>query len=115
MTKQIAALSKKIEQIKDDLQYVGKMRPGSLTKQFHKRGDKKWPYWQVSFMHKGKSKTNYVRDEYVRTIKAETVEYKKFKKLMEKWIALSIDLSSETMKNYKSEMKKQNSLDLSDR
>jgi hypothetical protein len=84
------------------------MRPGSLTKQFHKRGAKRWPYWQISFMHKGKSRTNYVRDQYVGIMRAEIAEYKKFKSLMEKWVALSIALSVETMKNHNSEMKKQN-------
>lgn len=114
MTKQIAALTKKIELIKNELQGVKKMRPGSLTKQFHKRGKKRWPYWQVSFMHKGKSRTNYVRDDYVQAIKAEIAEYKKFKKLMEKWVALSIELSVETMKNHATEIKIRNSLELSD-
>ena len=112
MTKQIATLENKIKHIKNELQGIGKMRPGSLTKQFHKRGDKKWPYWQVSFMHKGKSKTNYVRDEYVQIIKAEIAEYKKFKRLMEKWVALSIALSVEIMKNHNSEIKKRNSLEV---
>jgi hypothetical protein len=101
MTNKIMTTKNKIDAIKIELQGIDKMRPGSLTKQFHKRGTKKWPYWQVSFMHKGKSRTNYVKDEYVKIIKNEITEYKKFKKLMEKWITLSLALSVETMKIHK--------------
>jgi hypothetical protein len=105
MTKTIIKTQNKIEAIKNELQTIGKMRPGSLTKQFHKRGDKKWPYWQLSYMHKGKSKTNYVQAKLVPIIKEEVKEYKRFKKLMEKWIELSIILSMENMKKQNSGIK----------
>ena len=85
------------------------MRPGSLTKQFHKRGKKRWPYWQVSFMHKGRSRTNYVRDEYVQTVKAEIAEYKRYKSLTEKWVELSLTLSVEKMKIHNSKTETDNS------
>ena len=79
------------------------------ARQSYKRGKQRWPYWQVSFTSKGKSKTNYVRDEYVQTIKTEIAEYKKFRELMEKWIDLSITLSVESMKNHNSKIKSKNS------
>lgn len=100
MKKQIATIENRIARIKNELRDIGEMRPGSLTKQFHKRGKKRWPYWQLSFMHKGKSRTNYVRDEYLDKVKAEVAEYKKFKRLMEKWVELSLALSIEKMKTH---------------
>lgn len=101
--KKVETLLTKIKSIKRDLEQIGEMRPGSLTKQFNKRGGKSWPYWQISYTHK-RSKTEYVRDEFVNQIKSEIAEYKKFKSLMENWVKLSIDLSKEKIKIRKKTM-----------
>ena len=89
----INKIEEKIQKIKHELQTIGDMRPGSLTKQFHKSGEKKWPYWQISYTQKMKSKTEYVRDEFVEQLAKEVAEYKKFKKLTSEWLKLSIELS----------------------
>jgi len=44
-------------------------------------------------MHKMKSKTNYVRAHHVTELKEQIKTYKRFKKLVEKWIDLSIEHS----------------------
>jgi len=89
----IAKIEKKIQDVKQELQTIGDMRTGSLTKQFYKRGDKKWPYWQISYTYKMRSKTEYVRDEFVDQLAKEIAEYKRFKKLTTEWLKLSIELS----------------------
>ena len=101
--KKVETLLAKINSIKSDLGRIAEMRPGSLTQQYHKRGGKSWPYWQISYTQK-RSKTEYIRDEFVAQIKSEIAEYKKYKSLTEKWVELSIKLSKEKLKIQKKEL-----------
>ena len=95
--KKVETLLKKIETTKNELTALGDMRPGSVTKQFHKRGDKKWPYWQISYTQNQRSKTEYLKDEFVEKIKTEVMTYKKFKKLVEKLVNLNVEISKERL------------------
>jgi hypothetical protein len=89
--KEIRRIEKRIEAIKCKLQNIGMMRPGSLTKQFKDRDAKTGPYYQLSYTHKMKSKTDYVKRDAVKAVKRQVAEYKKFKKLMDDWIELAIE------------------------
>ena len=100
--KKVETLLKKIETTKNELITLGDMRPGSVTKQFHKRGDKKRPYWQISYTQNKRSRTEYLKDEFVEKIKAEVLAYKKFKKLVEKLVSLNIEISKERLNILKS-------------
>ena len=42
-----------------------------------------------------RSRTDYLRDDLVDAVKNETLEYKKFKKIIDEIIELSIQLSKE--------------------
>lgn len=88
----------RIKQIKEEIQAIGDMRPGSLTQQTFKRGDYTRPYWQISYTHNQKSKTEYVRENSVKTLQQEIAEYQKFKKLMSEWVDLAINISKEQIK-----------------
>jgi hypothetical protein len=48
-----------------------------------------------------KSRTQYVRPEWVDEIREQIEVYKRFKKLIEEWIDLSIEYSQTTMKQAK--------------
>ena len=85
----------RITQIKKELQLIGEMRPGSLTKQIYKRKDYERPYWQSSYTQNRRSKTEYVREDYVEKLQAEIAEYKKFKELTAEWAELAIKISKE--------------------
>ena len=102
INKKVETLLKKIETTKNELIKLGDMRPGSVTKQFHKRGDKKWPYWQISYTQNKRSRTEYLKDEFVEKIKAEVSTYKKFKKLVEKLVSLNVEISKERLNILKS-------------
>ena len=95
--KKVETLLKKISATKNELTALGDMRPGSVTKQFHKRGDKKWPYWQINYTQNKRSKTEYLKDEFVEKIQAEVATYKKFKKLVEKLVSLNVEISKERL------------------
>jgi len=91
--KRLLKIEKQIDKIKQELLDIGEMRPGSLTKQYRNAKEKKWEFYQISYTHKMKSKTEYVRAPHVDDLKNQINTYKKFKALMEKWIDLAIEHS----------------------
>ena len=96
-TAKLRQIDKQIETIKAQLQNIGEMRPGSLTQQYKVPKEKIGPYYQLSYMHKMKSRTNYVRPQFVSQIRKQVANYKRFKKLTERWIELAIQHSTLTM------------------
>lgn len=95
--KKVETLLKKISETKFELLKIENMRPGSVTQQKHMRGKKTWPFWQISYTQNRRSKTEYLRDEFVDQIKAEVKNYKMFKALVEKLVKLNIELSKERL------------------
>src|ERR1039458_4753194 len=73
------------------------MRPGSLTRQYKDPQHQAGAYWQISYTRRMKSRTEYVRREWVKEIHRQTVTHKRFKRLVDKWIDLSIGHSRLTM------------------
>jgi len=96
-TKRQAQIEKQIRQIKDELDSMGPMRPGSLTRQYKRPKDKEGAYCQLSYTHKMRSRTEYVRPEFVDGIRQQIAVYRRFKKLVEKWRDLAIEHSQLTM------------------
>ena len=94
----IAALDQQIEQIKRELQNVGPMRPGSLTKQYRLPQQQVGPFYQLSYTHQMKGHTRYVRPQFVSEIGQEIAQYKKFKNLTSRWVTLAIARSQLAMK-----------------
>jgi len=90
-TKKLKHLEDKIQRIKDKLREIGEMRPGSLTVQYKIPRENKGPYYQLSYTHKMRSRTQYVRVELVEEIRQQIEVYKRFKKLIEEWIDLAIE------------------------
>ena len=98
MKTKIKKVENEIGEIKKEMFEIGDMRPGSLTQQMRKAKEKYGAYWQLSYTHRGKGKTGYVRDECVKQVKNETANYKHYKKLANKLIKLSIEKSNLKMK-----------------
>ncbi len=74
------------------------MRPGSLTKQYRDPKNRMGSYYQISYTYEMKSRTEYVRKEFVKKIRLEIKNYKRYKKLNSDLISLSIERSKLTMK-----------------
>ena len=91
--KQLQSLEKKISKIKSDINKIEDMRPGSLSLQYKDRKEKTGSYYQLSYTRNMKSKTEYVSVKNVSEIKKQIANYKKFKKLTETLIDLSIEHS----------------------
>ena len=98
MQKRILQIQRRVEKIKQQLLNIGEMRPGSLTMQYQKPKEKKCGFYQISYTYKMRSKTEYVRPEFVKDLKGQVAQFKKFKKLMQEWIDLAIEHSQLKMK-----------------
>jgi len=96
--KRIQQIALRIERIKEALSHIGPMRPGSLTRQYKDRKNKTGASWQISYTRQMKSRTEYVRGEWVPEIRRQIATHKRFKRLVDQWIDLSIEQSQLTMK-----------------
>lgn len=91
--KNIKLLEGRIEKLVAKLGLIQPMRPGSISKQYRDRQNLQGVYYQLSYTHKMKSRTEHVWPEHLEILRKETEEYKKFKKLTSELIDLSIELS----------------------
>ncbi len=96
--KQIQQLERRMERIKAALQRIGPLRPGSLTRQFKDPERQIGAYWQISYTRQRKSRTEYVRQEWVAEIRRQIAAYQRFKRLVDQWVDLSIQHSQLTMR-----------------
>ena len=96
--KKLKEIEEKIREIKMQLMEIHRMRPGSLSLQYKNPKEKKGGYYQISYTYKMRSRTEYVRPEFVDEIREQIVVYKQFRKLIDKWIELSIEHSRIKMK-----------------
>lgn len=98
MHKTRAQIERNITAIKARLMQIGEMRPGSLTYQYQKPKQKKGGFYQISYTHHMKSRTEYVRKQFVKELRGQIAEFKKFRSLMQQWIDLAIEHSQVKMK-----------------
>jgi hypothetical protein len=102
---QAKRIESQIEKVKAELLKIGDMRPGSLSQQYsacQKPGckcvdpvnpQKHGPFYQLSYSHRGKSTTQFIRPQFVPEVRKQLAAYKKFKALTENWVALALELS----------------------
>ncbi len=96
--KRIRQIEQRIVRIKTALQAIGPMRPGSLTRQYRDPANRAGAYWQISYTRQMKSRTEYVRREWVTKIRKQVEMHKRFKCLVDQWGDLSIEHSQLTMR-----------------
>ena len=92
-TNEITSLENRIATLRKRLAGLGPMRPGSISKQYRDRANRKGLYYQLSYTHKMKSRTEHVWPEHVKALQIELAEYKKHKKTTGELVDLSIELS----------------------
>jgi hypothetical protein len=92
-------IHKRIERIKADLAAIDEMRPGSLSKQFKEPDVQRGAYYQLNYSQGGRSRTEYVSRDFLRDVRRQTANYKRFKALTAEWIELSIEQSRLKMKS----------------
>jgi len=99
--KRIQQIESRLQQIKRALLEIGPMRPGSLTRQYKDPPRRVGAYWQISYTRRMKSRTEYVRKEWVKELRRQIATHKRFKRLIDQWLDLSIEHSQLTMQTTK--------------
>jgi hypothetical protein len=92
-SKIIEKLETRIEKKRGALLSIGAMRPGSITRQFRDRKNETGEYYQLSYTHHMKSRTEHVWPEHLTILRKEIAAYRKHKKLCGEIVDLSIELS----------------------
>ena len=104
------AIEKRIARIKQALQAIGDMRPGSLNQQYTVCGKdgcrcvdpehprKHGPYYQLSYVHDGKSTTQFIGKSSVQGVRQQLESYKKFRELTTEWVDLALKLAKEKLR-----------------
>ena len=104
-TASIQHLEQRIQQIKAALAALGEMRPGSLSKQYNVCGkpncrckdpqnpQRHGPYYQLSWVHQGKSTTQFIRRPLLPQVRAQIATYNKFRKLTDEWVRIALRLA----------------------
>ena len=114
---QLRTIEKRILRIKEELQMVGEMRPGSLNQQYTVCGKegcrcidpdhprKHGPYYQLSYVHNGKSTTQFIGKEFESNVRSQLENYKQFRELTSEWVELALTLAREKLRIEKEEFK----------
>lgn len=104
-TSSIQDLEQRIQQIKAELTALGEMRPGSLSKQYNvcgkpncrckdpKNPQRHGPYYQLSWVRRGKSTTQFMRPPLLPQVRAQIATYNKFRKLTDEWVNLALRIA----------------------
>jgi len=101
----VQACEARIAQIKRQLQTIGPMRPGSVSRQFRVCGKpncrcadpshprRHGPYYQVNYVHLGQKGAYLVQPDELKTVRAELANYKKFRRLINHWVGLTVQIA----------------------
>ncbi len=92
-TKKLTSIERRIACLKQEIANLGDMRPGSLTVQYRNPAERKTPFNQLSYTHRSKSRSEYIRKEHLDAIRSEISVYKHFKNCIEELIDQSIQAS----------------------
>lgn len=114
---QLRAIEKRIARIKEELQTIGDMRPGSLNRQYTvcgkegcrcidpDRPQRHGPYYQLSYVHNGKSTTQFIGGQSVDNVRRQLENYKRFRELTTQWVDLALTLAKENLRIEKEALK----------
>lgn len=94
----LATIEKEIEVIKARIAEIGVVRPGSLTRQYKDPKNRRGAYYQISYTHRMRSRTAYVRPDSLAAVRRQIRDYKTLKRLVERWVALGIEYSGLSMR-----------------
>jgi hypothetical protein len=93
MSTELKRREKRIRALLAGMAKLGAMRPGTLSVQYRNPTEKKTPFHQLSYTHKGRSHSEYVRPESLAAVRREVQTYKRFRTLIEAVTELSLEAS----------------------
>ena len=98
----VVRLQRKIAAVRAALGALGAMHPGSVSRQYQVCGRpgcrcldphqprRHGPYHKLAYVHRGQPVCRFVRAACVGEVSQRLAVYKRFRKLIQQWIALSI-------------------------
>lgn len=101
-TTALSELEQAIHAIQQDLLAVGPMHPGSVSRQYQVCGrpgcrcmrekdpQRHGPYHKLSYVRRGRPVCRFVRAECVAEVTARVAAYRTFRRLVDRWIELSV-------------------------
>lgn len=95
--KKLEMWQKKLDEAKTAIHQLGPMRPGSLSQQFKRPGQKNGPYWQLSYTFRQRSYGRYIRPDETAELTEMIANFKRFKALIDLCIELSIEIADRTL------------------
>lgn len=90
---QLTRWQTQLAQAQAGLAHLGPMRPGSLSRQYHNPAARSGAYWQLSYTHRMRSRTRYVRPEEVARLKPLLATFRRFRRLVERCVDLSVEIA----------------------
>jgi hypothetical protein len=98
-----AQLTDKIQRIKTAVLALGDLRPGALSEQYNTcrtpgcrcKADppqRHGPYHQLSYSHRGRSRTENIRPEHIGMVGSQLANYRTLRDLIDQWIDAAIEL-----------------------
>jgi hypothetical protein len=93
MSSELMKKEKKIHALLSRMAAFGPMRPGTLSVQYRNPSGRKTPFHQISYTHKGRGRSEYVRPESLAVVRKEIETYKAFRSLFEEITSLSLEAS----------------------
>lgn len=93
MSTQLRRAEAQIQQIKRALLALGPMRPGAISRQYRQPKERRRPFYQISYTHRMRGRSEYVKPENLSALRRETANFKRFKKLISRWIDLALKAS----------------------
>jgi len=99
MSTELERTEERIRKLKEQLMTLGPMRPGSLTRQYRLPKEKKRPFYQISYTHRMRGHSEYVRPENLAALRKEIANFRRFKKLIDRWVDLALKASQLRVKD----------------
>ena len=109
-TPAIQQIDQQIQTVKTQLLALGDLRPGSLTRQYNVCGKpncrckdrenprRHGPYYQLSYVHQGKSTSRFIRAPQLPEIRKQLATYREFRRLTQRWVALAMRKAESLLK-----------------
>ena len=88
--KTLKNIDRQIQRVRERLAGLGPMRPGALTRQYRKPKERQGGFWQISYTHQMKSRSEYVRPGEVAAVRREIAEFRRYKQLTARWVELAL-------------------------
>jgi hypothetical protein len=101
-TPSVLRLEREIDALRRKLLALGPLHPGSISRQYHVCGNPRCccmhpqhphrhgPYHKLAYVHRGRPVCRFVRADCVQEIQKRLANYKGFRGIIDRWIALSI-------------------------